>query len=231
MNHDFVAKADLGFALQLKNFSTKLAVHQVSLGLVPADVTEAVIASDYFKFVLDMQTAHSERVKNWTAYKDLLRHPGAGVPPASIAPTTLTVPVAPTAAPLGIENWFRQLARRIKGSKNYTEAIGKDLGIVSVNSTADIAIAQPLLNISLVAGQPLIAWKKNGLDGIEIYKQNRDGDWIFLVFDSRPNHLDTSTLPANNVNETWTYKAIYRFQDKRVGLWSTEVSVVVTGAV
>lgn len=231
MTTDFVVKTDLGFALQLKNFSTKLATHQVSLGLLPADVTEANAAADYFKFVLDMQAAHAERVKNWTTYKDLLRNPGAGVPPTSAAPATLAVPTAPTAVNLGIEVWYRQIAKRIKGSKNYTEAIGKDLGIVVANSDKDVTNIQPQLSISLVAGQPLIAWKKQGMDGIEIYKRSADGDWAMLIFDQRPNHLDKSQLPTEGSNATWTYKAIYRFQDERVGQWSNEVSVVVSGEI
>jgi hypothetical protein len=231
MNSDFVVRADVGFSLQLKNFASKLGTHQVVLGLLPADVSDAIAASDYFKFVLDMQIAHAERVKNWTTYKDLLRNPGAGVPPTSAAPVTLAVPVAPTAAPLGIEVWFRQIAKRIKGSKNFTDAIGNDLGIMSINSVIDLNLMRPALTLSLIAGQPLITWKKDGMDGIEIFKKNAEGEWSMLVFDSRPNHLDTSPLPTLGVSVQWSYKAIYRFQDKRVGSWSNEVSITVTGEI
>lgn len=90
---------------------------------------------------------------------------------------------------------------------------------------------KPNLSISLVAGQPLIAWKKQGMDGIEIFKRSADSDWVMLIFDQRPNHLDNNPLPAEDTKATWTYKAIYRFQDERVGQWSDEVIVVVSGAV
>lgn len=228
---DFVKKSDLDFALQLKNFSNKLATHQVILGLTATDVTDATIASDYFKFVLDMQTIHAERTKNWTSYKDLLRKPGAGVPPSSSAPATLTMPTAPTAAPLGIEVWFRAIVKRIKGSKNYTENIGNDLGILAISSSVDTSNIQPKLTVQLSAGQPLIIWKKNGMDGIEIYKDKGDGNWFQLIFDQRPNHLDNSELPPVGTSATWKYKAIYRYQDQRVGLWSDEVNVAVQGNV
>ena len=69
------------------------------------------------------------------------------------------------------------------------------------------------------------------MDGIEIFKRSADSDWVMLIFDQRPNHLDNSPLPAEDTNATWTYKAIYRFQDERVGQWSDEVIVVVSGAV
>lgn len=231
MNSDFVKTGALDFALQLKNFASKLATHQANLGLTTNDVSEAVVAADYFRFVLDMQTAHAERTKNWTSFKDLLRNPGAGVPPSSIAPVTLVVPVAPTAAPLGIEPWFRAIVKRIKGSKNFTDAIGSDLGIMVNNAAIYTTNIQPKLAVQLVAGQPLIIWKKNGMDGIEIFKDNGDGNWFQLIFDQRPNHLDTSTLPTSGTSVTWKYKAVYRYQDIRVGLWSDEVSVAVSGII
>ena len=229
MNADFVKRADLDFSLQLNNFSTKLGSLKDILGLTDDDVEEALKASNYFKFVVDMHSAHTERTRNWTSYKDLLRRPGAGVPAVSSAPTTLNVPVAPEASPMGIENWFRSLAKRIKGSANYTEAMGQDLGIVSSHAQKDTVNVKPVLKVQLVAGQPLIVWKKDNMDGVEIYKDNGSGNWQLLIFDTRPNHLDTSPLPPLNTSATWKYKAIYRYHDERVGSWSDEAGVVVSG--
>ncbi len=231
MHHDFVKKSDMDFALQLTNFSNKLGNLKETLGLTDEDVSEAAVASDYFKYVLDMHVAHTDRIKNWTSYKDHLRKPGVGHPAVSAAPVTLTVPPAPDQAPMGIENWFRLLVRRIKGSKNYTESIGQDLGIVAVNTGIDTVNVKPSLKVELVAGQPLIIWKKGQMDGIEIFKDSGNGGWIMLKYDQRPNHLDTSALPAVGVSANWKYKAIYRYQDARVGNWSDEVNVVVSGSV
>jgi hypothetical protein len=231
INTDFLIKQDLGFALQLKNFCGKLGAHQANLGLTLGDVTDAIDTYEFLKFTLDMQSAHAERVKSWTAFKDILRNPGTGLPPMSNAPVTLVVPTAPKTVNLGIDLWFRQIVKRIKGSKNYTEGIGKDLGILSISSTIDLATMQPTLSIQLAAGQPIIVWKKMGMDGVEIYKDNGDGKWNLLVLDLRPNHLDTTPLPVLGTTATWKYKAIYRFQDTRIGLWSNEVSVNVGAAV
>ena len=230
MTTDFVKGADMDFSLQLTNFSAKLESVKETLGLSDQDVDDAVKASTYFKYVLEMQISHGERYRNWTTYKDLLRKPGAGVPALSSAPATLTLPTSPVPAAMGIENWFRQLVKRIKGSMNYTEAIGQDLGIVVGNYTKEMSSMKPILKIQLVAGQPLIVWKKDSMDGVEIYKDNGSGNWQLLVFDTRPNHLDNSPLPALNTTATWKYKAIYRYHDERVGSWSDEASVVVSGS-
>ncbi len=53
-----------------------------------------------------------------------------------------------------------------------------------------------------------------------------EADYAPLAFDSTPNYLDTTPLPASP--EKWTYKAIFRTGDARVGQWSDEVSITVS---
>lgn len=231
MNSDFVKNGDIEFGAQLQNFANKLDTHFATLFLTLQDVADAKTASDYFKFVLDQQLAHTERARNWTSFKNLLRKPGNGIPPATTAPETLVVPVPPPMAPLGIEAWFRGVAKRAKASAAYTDNIGKDLGIVAPESTLDLANKTPSLKIQLVGGQPLIIWKKEGMDGIEIWKDTGDGVWRLLKYDLRPNHLDNSPLPEAGTSSIWKYKAVYRYADEMVGNWSDEVSIAVTGQV
>lgn len=181
--------------------------------------------------MLDQQNAHAERIKNWTAYKDTLRKTEVGVPVNALAPVTLVVPAPPAAPAMGIENWFRSIVKRIKGSAAYTNGIGQDLGIIAPASVVDTDSKQPKMKIQLVAGQPLIIWKKDSMDGIQIYKDSGDGDWKLLKYDTRPNHLDNSPLPDVGTSATWKYKAIYLYKDEQVGLWSDEMSVSVSGVV
>jgi hypothetical protein len=46
-----------------------------------------------------------------------------------------------------------------------------------------------------------------------------------LAFDSTPNYLDTTPATA----QKWTYKAIFRVGDQRIGQWSDEVSLTIGG--
>ena len=63
MNADFVKRADLDFSLQLNNFSSKLESVKDILGLTDDDVEEALRASTYIKFVVDMHSSHTERTR------------------------------------------------------------------------------------------------------------------------------------------------------------------------
>lgn len=48
-----------------------------------------------------------------------------------------------------------------------------------------------------------------------------------LTYDTTPGYIDTAAQPATLTK--WKYRAIYRVDDARFGLWSAEVSVTVGG--
>jgi len=51
--------------------------------------------------------------------------------------------------------------------------------------------------------------------------------FVMLTFDTTPNYTDTTPFPATPTK--WTYRAIYRVGDSRVGQWSKPVTVTVGG--
>ena len=61
---------------------------------------------------------------------------------------------------------------------------------------------------------------------IQVDRNDAKG-YVTLAFDTTPNNDDTAPWPAAPTK--WTYKAIYRVGDQRVGQWSAEVSVTVGG--
>lgn len=62
------------------------------------------------------------------------------------------------------------------------------------------------------------------LDMIEIVVDRSDSTGeVFLANDTTPNYIDTTPFPATPTK--WTYRAIYRVGDSRVGQWSKPVSV------
>jgi hypothetical protein len=66
----------------------------------------------------------------------------------------------------------------------------------------------------------------NCVEQIEIQVDCGDGkDFVALAFDTTPGYVDSQPLPAAPVK--WTYQAIYRVDDSRVGQWSKPVSVTV----
>lgn len=123
--------------------------------------------------------------------------------------------------------------KQIKGSAAYNEAIGAALGIEGASQTApDLTTVQPNINATVSGSQVNLSWGWQGLaaflDMIEIVVDRNDtkGE-VFLANDTTPNYTDTTPFPATPTK--WTYRAIYRVGDSRVGQWSKPVSVTVGG--
>ncbi|MEN3369132.1 MAG: hypothetical protein V7609_1275 [Verrucomicrobiota bacterium] len=68
----------------------------------------------------------------------------------------------------------------------------------------------------------------NFLDQLEAEVDRGDGKgFVLLAIDTTPGYTDNQPFPATPVK--WTYRAIYRLGDNRVGQWSKPVSVTVGG--
>jgi hypothetical protein len=75
-----------------------------------------------------------------------------------------------------------------------------------------------------------VGWDWSGfsafLDICEIQVDRGDTKgFIPLTFDTTPGYVDSQPFPATPTK--WTYQAIYRVGDARVGQWSKPVSVTV----
>ncbi len=66
------------------------------------------------------------------------------------------------------------------------------------------------------------------LDMVELVVDRSDNKGeVLLAQETTPNYIDTTPFPATPTK--WTYRAIYRVGDSRVGQWSKPVSVTVGG--
>jgi hypothetical protein len=222
--------ADQQLNSTLLNISGKIDNYSGTLSLTIPEVADLKADCISFGYVIDIQNRIKKHSMDWTAYKNDLRSGKAGTP--GEVPQWI-LPPAPVISKTDINMRLSKLIQRIKNHPNYTEAIGQDLGIVSIGSgmsVAEKAVLKPVIKIHLVAGQPFIEWKKGDTDGIEIQKaEGNSGEYHFLELDLHPHYLDKSPLPAAGQSVVWKYKAIYHINDERVGHWSDEVSVSVMG--
>lgn len=157
---------------------------------------------------------------------------GGSVPPTG-APVAPTFPAAvPVVAP-GIEIRFRNLVKQIKANSDYNESIGAALGIEGSQQLGpEYATLAPSLSLSISGGQVNVAWGWQGysafLDQCELQVDRGDGKgFVLLAIDTTPNYTDTQLFPAAPVK--WSYQAIYRAADDRVGQWSAPFSTTVGG--
>jgi hypothetical protein len=133
----------------------------------------------------------------------------------------------------GVEVRFRALVQQIKTGANYNEAIGLALGIVGTQKTApDLFTIQPEFDVEISGNRVNVNWGWGGnsafLDMCEIEVDRADGKgFVLLAFDTTPGYTDSAPFPATPAK--WTYRAIYRVGDARVGQWSKPVSIIVGG--
>jgi hypothetical protein len=228
---DFVNPKDEAFAAQLQAFKTAIPGYATTLGLTPAQVTAQAADADYFSYVLASMQLMRNSATQWTGWKDLVRD--GGDPPPSGAPTTPPLPPSVPAVAPGIEVRFRALVKQIKSSPAYNEAIGNALGIEGSDQTMpDLTTVKPNIDAVISGTHVDIAWGWDGmsafLDMIELVVDRSDNKGeVLLAQDTTPGYTDTTPFPATPTK--WTYRAIYRLGDSRVGQWSKPVTVTVGG--
>ena len=226
---DYIKNRDADFANQLITFKLNIGAYATALAVTPAQVTAQAADADYFQYALVCQEICTQCARQWTSWRDLIREGGA--PPASGVPAEVSFPPAVPAVPPGIEARFRALVKQIKAYPAYNEGIGQVLGIEgAVQTGPDYAVLKPDISLEPSGGFVLIRWGWQGysayLDMIEILVDRADGKgFVTLCLDTTPDYLDTTPAPATAAK--WTYKAIFRIGDQRVGQWSDEVSLAV----
>jgi hypothetical protein len=229
---DYISSSDPVFAGQLTTFKTTIGSYNVILDVTAAQVTTQAADADYFNYVLACRDVMQNGALQWTGWKNLIR--SGGTPPPSGAPVVSPVfpaPVAPVAP--GIEARFRALVKQIKASANYNETIGQALGIEGAQQTGpDFATVQPDISATIRGTNVDLGWDWGGfaafLDICEMEVDRSDSKgYVLLAYDTTPGYTDTTPFPATPTK--WTYRAIYRVGDQRVGQWSKPVSVTVGG--
>lgn len=220
----FIPSDDNGKVPWLNNFSGKLSKYNAIVGISAAEVASAVADAAFFAYVLDAKNQTARYAQNWTAYKNAARDGGS----MGEIPAAPVLGVAPALVAPGIFSRAAALAVRIKKHPGYTEAMGRDLGIIGAEETVDVNAMKPVLTLTLQGGKPNIGWVKNGMDSLEIWVDRGTGSFSFLTIDTVPDYLDTFAA-APGSSAAWKYKAIYRLHDDQVGQWSDVACVGVVG--
>jgi len=127
-----------------------------------------------------------------------------------------------------IEARVRLLAKRVKGHRNYTEALGIQLGIVGVADATDMTVAQPTLVANPLAhGAVEVAFNKSQADGVNLYSQREgNSEFVFLARDTASPYVDNRALLVAGKPEVRKYRAIYVVNDAETGIASDDVNVV-----
>ncbi|MBS1517594.1 MAG: hypothetical protein JSS91_05860 [Bacteroidetes bacterium] len=124
---------------------------------------------------------------------------------------------------------IRRLARAIKSSKNYTTAIGEDLGIIGADQSVKITSElKPDLKANISGQEVVIKFRKEGTDGIKIYgRRGSETEFTFLAVDTASPYNDTREKLERDKPEQREYYAYYFESDNDIGQASDVLKVVV----
>jgi hypothetical protein len=215
----------------METFRNNIPGHLTTLGIAANDpmIVQQGKDATYFRALLNVQSTMQGFGQAWTNWKNYERDGGAVAVPTPALPTLSED--FPEVVPPGIIPRYRACVKLVKARPTCTPAILEALGIDKQEETGpDLETVQPDIKLKIVGGQPFVDWGWGGygrfLDQIELVVDRGAGE-AFLAIDSTPGYLDTFQLPATPTK--WTYRAIYRVGDRRVGVWSNPVTIIVGG--
>jgi len=224
-----IYSSDESFSAQIINFANKIGTHATTLSVTPTEVKTVKEDAEFFGYVMEGMTAYRTTAQNFTAYKDLLRNGGIGTLGALPVAPTLPIPV-PTLTEANVQLRFITLIKKCMLSPNFTDAIGKDLGILAAETVFNAQEGKPTFRAEFSSGgHPNLIWKKGKFQGVEIQKSLDGVNFTKLDKDFSPDFIDKSPLPEAGKSTIWYYRMIYILNDEIVGTFSDVVAVTVNG--
>ncbi len=201
-NEDYIPNTNGELRAYLENFNTKLPLQAATLGFSAGEVAAIVAENTALITAIDKVEQARHDLKVAAATKKMLRK--------------------------AFDKSFRTTANRMKGAHNYTETIGKGLGITGKEKSWDKDTARPSLKaVMLGSGEVLLKFKKAKSKGVQIWcKRGNEAHFSVLgrymrspIHDKRPNLVE-------GVPERRIYYAYYFIDDEApVGQQSALVEV------
>lgn len=210
----------------LQTFSTKLAAHATALAVTTAELASVAADSAVVSWLVKVLPLVRTTAQQLTAYKDTVCEGQTG-PLAQALPTLPTLPAPPAAVLDGIIPRTRTLVARLKKSPGYTEAIGKDLGVIAPEGNGDAATKPTFKAVVLPKYEVRLDWVKGRHTGVLIQcKRPGDDDFVTLGQDNYSPYVDGRAPVKAGTSETRQYRMRYLDKDDQVGDWSDVVSAV-----
>lgn len=199
---DYLPSNDAELLIWLRNFNTKAAMYGNDLGLSTKDLSEFDAQSNSLSEAVQDVATKKEEVAKSVAFKNEQR--------------------------TSFLNRLRKEIARIKAHKNYTEAIGQELGIIGSKRSFDPATFKPKPKADVSGGMVRIKFQKKGIDGVNVYRRRKgEVEWQFRARDNNSPYEERIQLENPAVPEHWEYRLIGVIKDVEIGQPSDVVEVIV----
>jgi len=214
-----IPRDDTSKLVLLKQLNAQLPNYASALDITESDLTQLKVGLDWFDYGLKAQDTTQNHTHELVALKKTLRDD-----PKSTAinlPSPPVFPPIPTSEPYAdIFGFLGELITRIKNHKNYTNAIGKVLKIIATQSPdTDPARLQPVLSVDFQGGHPVLHWKNNSTDALELKADHGTDIFSLLTIQQTPSYQNNTPLPTFGTSVLWKYLAIYlSFAQSKISL-------------
>jgi hypothetical protein len=244
MKKYYLPRTEAARVIWFKNLKNKIGTYTATLSLPITTVTSVAADCDMYEYAVGQAEARKSDYKNLVDWKDTLSFAPIGTVLSPVPVPEIIAP--PMVVPGGVFTRLAALVKTIKGNLNYTTDIGTDLGIIGDEITFDPAALKPVLKIKLnTGGHPVIKFKRNKTDRLNLYVDRRDGQGLkFLATTSKASYTDMHPLPGSatvpptpgspspapgsgTIATVWDYKGVYVIDDEEVGVVSDLVSITV----
>ncbi len=222
---DFVELEEAKFVIQLKTFWSGLKQHGSILGFSNTEIDDAEKDYLWMEYIVRRNSSVQATAEAYTAYKKLMRK---GRNKSMLEPQFTPPAVLPTPVNGNIEGRFRNRVARVKAHPNYSASLGEGMHIIAPKQEFDHAKAKPKFKVKLVGGMPMIKFTKKHFHAFDIYKNVGNG-FILLQRVMRSPYKDESPLPEAGTTAAWKYKLVGVVNDKTIGQFSDEITIVVMG--
>jgi hypothetical protein len=224
----FVPRTETELIVWLSNYSAKLPVHGAACGLDAAEIT--AIQHDIATLIWVLQCwlpAVRQEGQSATAFKTQLVS-GSGNAVLTL-PTLPAFANAPTLCLPGVMPRVLGQVARIKVHPGYSEAIGRDLGIIGTSTAA--ADLPPDLTARVEQGngqqRVVLTYTKRGHAGAHIESRRNGGPWEFLGINVVKPHVDERPLLVAGTPEVREFHVRYWDKGEAVGEYSQVAKVTV----
>jgi hypothetical protein len=228
-NRDWFPSTRAGQNVMFNNFNAKIDGYKDIFGLSNTQTERLHTICITFIEIYQKVEQNRAAMANLTAWQETVFK---GEPKGNPVPKVPTFAIInlPETAFIGIFDEFREFVNFIKANPNYSESIGEDLLIVTLESEQQsLDEVFPDLKLSVKNDVSVeVSFKKFDFDAVEIqYRKAGTENWLLADKATNSPTIHTPQLTNAGQAEKFEYRAIYLQKNQRIGTWSPIYSITV----
>ena len=228
----FLPSGNAQRGIWLNNFKNKLTVALIAKLGLSKEETDALTADTLsFSYCLLLTEAAKTFEHQCVTYQLAMRN-GPQEATVIAVPIFSVSGVVPDAVTAGIFNRVSKLVKKIKASANYTNDIGKALGIIGSEMEAKSATdgVMPILSAKVLEGEVQIKYTRGKNDGIRLEcRRGAETEFTLVEKINKTVYLDKRPNLIVGKPEKREYRGWFFIGDDGVGVMSAVITVTFLG--